>query len=119
MKLFFTSKRVLRSFKFLTYILDLSKILKNKNFILFVMHNTQSPTDRIFLNQSLAEKDINASVLPKKISNFFFKEKKYIGLKNLLSGNIMLVKNNLNETIKKNTLQFIFQQDYFCCHILL
>lgn len=119
MKLFFTGKRFLRSFKILGYISTLSKLLKRKHFTIFVLHTTQDPKDRLMFRKDLNEKNLTCQVLPKNVSNLFFKEKKYIGLKNLLSGNVMFLKDIHNKVITKNGLEFIFQQDYFSCHVLL
>ena len=119
MKLFFTGKRVLRTFKILGYISILSKLLKHKNFTIFVLHTTYEPKDRILLHKHLNEKNLTTKVLPKNVTSFFFKEKKYVGLRNLLSGNVMFIKNISEKTILKSSLEFIFQQDYFSCHLLL
>jgi hypothetical protein len=119
MKLFLTSKRILRSFKILGYVSTLSKLLQSKNFTIFVLHTTYEPKDRILLHKHLNEKNLTTKVFPKNVTSFFFKEKKYVGLRNLLSGNVMFIKNISEKTILKSSLEFIFQQDYFSCHLLL
>lgn len=119
MKLFFAHKRVLRSLKFLYYVIKLSKILQNTDSTLFVLHSTKNPVERMFFHQLLNEKQLKGKILPNGVSKFFFKEKKYIGLKNLLLGNIMIIKSLETQVFKKDTLNFILQQDYFSCNLLI
>ena len=114
-----SNKRVLRSFKFLYYVVKLSNFLRNTDSTLFVLHVTKNSIERMFFHQLLNEKQLNGKVLPNGVSRFFFKETKYVGLKNLLLGNVMIIKSVDTQTFKKDTLKFILQQDYFSCSLLI
>jgi hypothetical protein len=48
-----------------------------------MLYKMQTPLDRIFLTKIFLEKNLIGKLLPKNILNFFFKQKKYLGLKNL------------------------------------
>jgi len=120
MKEFFVHKHALRSFRFLSYIPDMVKILKRKsNFFYIMLYKMQTPLDRIFLTKIFLEKNLIGKLLPKNILNFFFKQKKYLGLKNLFIGNIMYIKNKEDSIINKETLNFLLKKNVFFLRLIL
>lgn len=104
--------REIRSFKLYKQTLDIRSFFEdqNKNGI-FMMCDSLNPNERIAMRADLSANNLKINILPKNTTRFLFnsEEKKYI--KNLLNGNVVLIKNATENPLNETQLKFLIQQE--------
>lgn len=121
MKTHILDKREIRSFRLRYRTLELKNFFETKTiFGFFMMTDAIQPKDRIQLHKGFTEQNLKLTRVSKKISKFLTKNPEWYSIKNLLSGNVVLIAKKdptapltigLINSILKNTnfnLRFLF-----------
>lgn len=114
MQLYTLNKREIRSFRLRHKTLILTKFFTQTNtFGFFIMTDTIQPIDHIQLRKSIKTHNLQIFNVSKKISTFLTKNSEWQIIKNLLTGNVILLKANNNITLTTTTITFIITNTQF------
>jgi len=115
MKLYNLDKREIRSFRLRYRTLELKNFFETKNnFGFFMMTDTIHPTDRIQSRKLFNEKDLKIINVSKKVSTFLTKNSEWHIIKNLLAGNVILIKaKQQTKPLTVDTIKFLLKDTNF------
>ena len=112
-------KREVRSFRLRYFTLDLSCFLKQKeSFGLFMLCDSLQPKDRQKWSEEFNKKNFKVTFVSKNILKFVFFKTKWVEVRNLLQGGVVLIRDKLNKVIKKENLNFLLTEKKFFFRLL-
>lgn len=114
MNLYSLNKREIRSFRLRYKTLKLKNFFEDKNsFGFFIMTDAIQPKTRAQFRKDLVGHNLYLNNISKKVSVFLTKHPEWLSIKNLLIGNVILIKGNKTSKITNETLNFIMHNTQF------
>lgn len=111
MKLYTLDKREIRSFRLRQKTLELKNFFEKKDsYGLFMMSETLQPRERINKRKDYIKHNLQINNISKKVATFLSKKEDWKPIKNLLTGNVMLIKEKTNKAFSEETLNFILKE---------
>lgn len=120
MSLFLLNTRELRSFKIRKNGLELCESINDKNkSIAFGVSYALYTDNRIQAKEILLNKNLKANLVSIRIFRFLFKTKEWSSIKNLLKGQVFLIKPVTTDSFNREDLKFILNSNQFLLRLLL
>ena len=114
---FFIDTRELRSFRFKYHTGEINLILKNKTLNVGIcVTNSFTPNERQDWRQNTINKELIITAIPNQIGRFLFndKDKLWSNVRNLLKGQIYLIKSKPNKVLQFEVLkQFLSLKKFY------
>ncbi len=105
--------RELRSFRLRHKTKNIYSFFKDINsFGLFFYCEALQPKDRIALREDFNKSKLQVLYLSKNISRFIWKTKKWISVKNLMQGGVVLVRDRAGLSIKEDVIQNLLKYKF-------
>jgi hypothetical protein len=119
MKLYSLDKREIRSFRLRYRTLELKNFFDNKDsFGLFMMSDTLHPNERIINKKDFIQHNLKITNVSKKTASFIAKDSQWNSIKNLLKGNVILIKDRQNKNLNLTTLTYLIRNSNFSTRFL-